>query len=66
MVYLNGYCYKTKIEGPQINKIKNYSELGGNLVDIVIFHKSDEGLRGIVLKPRNKLEQIPVLETKKH
>jgi hypothetical protein len=31
MVYLNGYCYNTKIEGPQINKIKNYSELGGNL-----------------------------------
>lgn len=31
MVYLNRYFYKTKLEGPQINKIKNYSELGENL-----------------------------------
>lgn len=55
MVYLNGYFYKTKLEGTQINKIKNYSELGGNLDRVVIFHKSVEGLRGIVLKPRNNI-----------
>ena len=60
MVYLNGYCYKTKLEGPQTNKIKNYSELGGNLDIELSYSTCDEGLRGSVLKLRNKLE------TKKH
>jgi hypothetical protein len=48
MVYLNEYFYKTKLEGTRINKIKNYSELGGNLDTELLYStkvsKAYEGL----------------------